>query len=283
MSNPLLDAIDDGVKSNKPLIWLDAEAYGSKVVLSGKPFPWTDTTAFVGSYGQLHSLLKPGVAPVHLDRFFAAWLSANPAALAEMQGKKRIRFALRKLLGMDAPRDRVREIVSALCASLSQPVVLVLPPNGELINWANQAANGAPAAEITEVDIDAVSVYLADMVRAFGGLDVAGVLVQLPDGTAVDAQLLALYSPIINLAGHYHWAFGVQVSTAPELSDAEEKIDFAITDRCTGQLAAPQARVLGDEFWENGQHGPSEDGFFYARVPENVTPEVVLARLHDLR
>ena len=279
MANQLLDAIQQGVTVNKPLVWLEAEAYGAEVVRNGKPFPWTNPTEFVSSYGQLQSLLKADVAPVHLGRFLRAWLEASPAALTQMSGKKRVRFAIKRLLGMDAQRQVIREIVGALCDSLSQPVVLVLPPNGDLINWANNRANGAEPAELSEIDIDSVSVYLADFLRAFSGLEVAGVLVQLPAGTAINPELLDLYSPVINVARHYHWAMGMQVADA-DVSDPDEHLQYVIADSVqdctTGIVQAPS-------FWESGMSEWNTPNFVYAEVPADLQPELVLERLANLR
>jgi hypothetical protein len=279
MANELLDAIEAGIASQKPLVWLEAEAYGAEVVRNGKPFPWTSPTEFVSSYGQLQSLLKPGVAPVNLDNFLKAWLDANPAALSEMSGKKRVRVAIKRLLGMDGPRAIIREIVSALCESVSQPVVLVLPTNGELINWANQKANAAEPKDLTDIDIDSVSVYLADFLRAFSGLNVAAVLVQLPEGTDINPELLDLYSPIINVARHYHWAMGIQVSAAP-VSDPDEVLQYVIAD--TLQSCATGV-VHSDAFWNGEPAKWLAPGFVYAHVAENMEPDLVLARLTALR
>ena len=277
MANELLDAIEAGITNQKPLVWLEAEAYGAEVVRNGKPFPWTNPTEFVSSYGQLQSLLKPGVAPLNLGNFLKAWLDANPVALSEMSGKKRVRVAIKRLLGMDEPRSIIREIVSALCESVSQPVVLVLPTNGELINWANQKANNAQAQELTEIDIDSVSVYLADFLRAFSGLNVAGVVVQLPEGTALNPELLDLYSPIINVAKHYHWAFGVQVSNPEEINDSDNVVDLVISNH-----AAANGQVLDAGFWEGAEAARPEHGFYFGEVAAELKPEVVLERLATL-
>lgn len=278
MANPLMDAIAEGNAIGKPLVWLDAEAYGEAVVLNGRVFPWTNPTEFVSGYGQLQSLLKPGVAPINLGNFLKAWLAANPMALNEMRGKKRVRFALKRLLGMEEMRAVIRDIVSALCLSVSQPVVLVLPPNGELINWANQQANGAEPQALTEIDIDSVSVYLADFLRAFSGLGVAGVLVQLPDGTAVNPELLDLYSPIINVSTNYHWALGMQVTQPAEVRDPDEVLGFVISEG-----AAAGGQVLGSDFWHAGSFNKLEQGFYFSRVDASLEPEIVLEHLAALK
>ncbi len=277
MANELLDAIEAGIASQKPLVWLEAEAYGAEVVRNGKPFPWTNPTEFVSSYGQLQSLLKPGVAPVNVGNFLKSWLDANPAALSEMSGKKRVRFAIKRLLGLEVPRTIIREIVSALCESVSQPVVLVLPTNGELINWANQKANGTKPQQLTEIDIDSVSVYLADFLRAFSGLNVAGVLMQLCEGQAVNPELLDLYSPIINVAKHYHWALGVQVQNPTELNDSNAALDLVISNH-----PAANGQVLGTDFWEGVETAQPETGFYFGEVDAALQPEVVLERLATL-
>ncbi|WNC74187.1 hypothetical protein RGQ13_09395 [Thalassotalea psychrophila] len=278
MANALLDAIEQGIKVNKPLVWLEAEEYGAQVVRNGKPFPWTNPTEFVNSYGQLQSLLKPGVAPVNLGNFLTNWLDATPAVLSEMSGKKRVRFAIKKLLGMEAPRSVIRDIVSALCESVSQPLVLVLPENGELINWANQKANNAEKSDISDIDVDSVSVYIADFLRAFSGLNISGVVIQLPEGSAVNAELLELYSPIINVAKHYHWAFGVQVASPSEISNTDDVIDMVLSDHNDAN-----GEVLNSDFWTNGSFTQPDNGFYFAHVDAALQPEIVLERLATLR
>ncbi len=278
MANQLLDAIQDGIKAGKNLVWLDAEDYGAAVVRNGKPFPWTNPTEFVSSYGQSQSLLKPAVAPVNLGSFFQAWLTENSAVLNEMSGKKRVRFAIKRFLGQEGHRGVIREIVAALCESVSQPVVLVLPTNGELINWANQAANGVGPANLTEIDIDSVSVYLADFLRTFAGLKVAGVLVQLPRGSAVGPDLLELYSPIVNVAKHYHWCFGVQVADPVSLEDPDGQIDLVLSNH-----ADAQGQPLDDAFWQHGEHTAGRTGLWFSQLDATLAPELVLDRLQSLR
>ena len=279
MANQLMDAIKRGNELGRPLVWLDAEEYGSRVVLNGKSFAWNNPTEFVSDYGQLQSLLQADVAAVHLGRFLRSWLTANPAALAQMSGKKRIRFAIKRLLGMEAQRRVIRDIVSALCESRQEPLVLVLPPNGELINWANNMANGVEEGELTDIDIDSVSVYLADFMRTFSGLDIAGVLVELPAATAVSPDLLALYSPVVNVARHYNWALGMFVSEAT-VEDPEELLQFVIAQQAA---AGVTGLVQGEAFWEGDCADWRPPHFIYSKVPPAMAPELVLDRLTGLR
>lgn len=277
MSNMLKDAIAESLNNKKPLIWLDAEQFASSVLLKGKPFPWTRPTEFVSTYSQMQKLLTPGIAPVDIGRFLGAWLVENKGVLSEMRGKKRIRFALKKLLSMGEQRELIRDIVSALCQTVSEPVVLVLPPNGDLINWANQVANGAEPAEIDEMDIDSVSVYIADFLRTFNSLDIAGVVVQLPDQLEITPEYLDLYSPIRNLAKHYQWGFGVMARNPSSFSCDDENMDFIVSDHGRADVA-----MLEDDFWETGRHHANTHGF-YAEVPKNLTSDLVLERIGMLK
>ena len=279
MANTLLDAIRDDFAAGTPLLWLEAEDYGAEVMCGGKPFPWTKPTEFLSSYSQLQNLLKPGIAPVNIGNFLAAWLDANPAALAQMGGKNRIRFATKKLLGMDVPRVIIREIVSALCELSPPPVVLVLPPNGELVDWANRQVNITLAQELSETDIDSVSVYLADFLRAFSGLNIAGVLVRLPRGQGINPEFLELYSPILNVCKHYRWAVGMEVQQPPELRDSNKLLDFLISD-----VPGASSCILEEDFWNGSEAGGvPEGGFYYARLDARMNPERVLERLATLR
>ena len=277
MVNEFLSRLRANEQAGQPLVWLDAEDYASAVLTNGRPLPWCNSTEFVSTYGRLQTLLKPGVAPLNVGSFLAAWLQNNPAALMNMSGKKRVRYAVKRLLGTEEPRALIQEIVSALCDTLDEPVVLVLPPNDTLINWANQVANQAESAELTDIDIDTASVYLADFLRIFSGLDVAGVLVQMPNGMQVNAESLELYSPIINVAKHYHWAVGLECSAG---ATVDESVQFLISD--TAQ-SCPTGVAHGESFWSSGSTNFESPNFFYARVPAELAPEAVLARLTGLK
>jgi hypothetical protein len=179
---------------------------------------------------------------------------------------------------MEGHRQVIREIVSALCESRSEPVVLVLPPNGDLINWANNRANGAEPVEVTEIDVDTVSVYLADFMRTFSGLDIAGVLVELPQGTDINAELLDLYSPIVNVSKHYHWALGMAVSGA-RVDDSEQLLQFVVSDGASTGLTG---LVQSEAFWQGEATNWQQPHFVYATVPPDMEPEQVLERLAEV-
>lgn len=259
------------------LLWLDAEAYGRRVALQGHDFSWTDCAEFVNQYRMVHTLLSPSVAPINLGSFLAAWLDENTGALVEMRGKKRIRFALKKLLSLEQLREQIRAIVSALCETLAEPIVLVMPQNAELINWANNKANNVGPAEISDIDIDSVSVYLADFLRVFNGLNVSAVVIDLP-APVVSTDQLDLYSPIVNVAKHYHWKLGAKVS-----SDAIIDTDISGLDFFLGNTPDNGTLCLDAQFWHEGVLSELPCNIYYAQVPEHLAPELVLERLSNLK
>jgi len=278
MSNALINAIAEGINNQSPIIWLDAEEFAVKVMHNNQNLPWCSPTEFVSSYMQLQSLLKPDVSPVNIGSYLKSWLTENPSAKTEMSGKKRIRYAIKRLLGMDAPRHLIREIVSALCDSLSTPLVLVLPPNSELINWANQQANGIEPVALSDIDIDSVSVYVADFLRTFNGLGVAGVLVELPDDICIDSALLDLYSPIINVAKHYNWVLGFK-------SNGDVTVEAVLDNSqlILGDFPQSDAAVLDEQFWKDGIFNAEGKKLFHGSVSASLEPETILIRLARLR
>lgn len=280
MTGKLLETLVPGPGAAPPL-WLDGEEFASGVMLAGAPWPWTRASEYINQYEKLGNLLRFDVASFPVAPCLSAWLEENPAALLEMRGKQRIRYALKRLLALEGHRHLARDIVTGLADSMVQPLVVELPDSTELLRWAHFAANSVTVDEVSEIDIDTVSVYLADYLRTFSGLDVAGVLVQLPDGSAVNDSLLELYSPLFNVARHYRWAFGIRVAAPQFIAPANFDLDYIITD--SGALSCVQGRSLGSDFWDSGALPASAGDFYFAQVPAGMAPELVLERLARLR
>lgn len=265
MSPLLKSQLERARADGRNMVCLLGDDFMSSALLRGKPIPWTDATEYVAVYGQLMALLKPDVAMFDVMAFFKAWLGENNSALAEMRGKKRVRFALKKLLGMEEPRELMREIVDGLLATLSQPLFLLLPPNAEFLNWANMQANHTEERQISDFDVDTVSVYFADYLRTFSGLDIAGAIIQLPEGDSVDVTTAELYSPIINVAKHYRWSAGAVASQPSGVELDQVPLDFFFSD------TAANASLLGAEAWSE-DFSPASSSMLFANVPAVLAP-----------
>lgn len=265
MTQALRTHLESAHAHGKTMVCLRGDEFLSSALLNGKPVPWTQATEYVAAYGQLMALLKPDVAVFDVMAFFKAWLEENTHARAEMRGKNRVRFALKKLLAMEDPRELIREIIDGLLATLSQPVFLLLPPNAEFVNWANMHANNTAERQISDFDVDTVSVYLADFLRIFSGLDVAGAIIQLPEGESVGATTAELYSPIINVARHYRWSAGAVAPRPSEVELDQIPLDFFFSD------TDANAGLLGADAWHQ-DYLPASSSMVFASVPALLPP-----------
>ncbi|MEM1141461.1 MAG: hypothetical protein AAF671_05635 [Pseudomonadota bacterium] len=266
MATEIREQIEHARINGNRLIGLIGDPFIESTILRGKPVPWTRPTEYVAHHSQMLSLLKPDLAVFDVQTFYRHWLEENFGVLSEMRGKRRIRFALKKLLSMDEPRALLRDLASALLNSVSQPLVLLLPENNEFVNWANMRANGGELREVTDLDTDTVSVYFADFLRTFSGLDLAGVILQLPQGSEIGSNLKELYSPVLNVCRLYQWSAGALAMTPSLLGDADLPLDFWISDH-------PRAPgyVLDESAWSSEQVKSSAT-LLFSCVPSGIDP-----------
>lgn len=119
--------------------------------------------------------------------------------------------------------------------------------------------------------------HIADFLRSFAGSGVDVLLLTDDMETRPsDANAVALYQSVLNVARHDRWDIGLKT---PEVPTGNPGLDFMI---------APERTVgvdLGSAFWVTEGSGPAiaPGGFRYIQVPEDVAPERVLARLNALR
>jgi hypothetical protein len=113
-------------------------------------------------------------------------------------------------------------------------------------------------------------------------MDVVGVMIQLPARTSINQNLLELYSPIINVARHCHWAFGIEVSAPAEVSDPDSLVDFVISEEPVTANDVRSGLSLNGTFW-NGTGSPEHIGFYHAAVPADIAPEIILRRISELK
>ncbi len=283
MCAALVERIAAGAKT-KPLLWLDHFGYSARV-LAGGSIPWLDAAEFLAYYCKAHRLLRPGVAPLPLEGFFDAWLTAHPSLVAGMAGKRRVGFALKTLLSAEGPRSLLSEIAAAARDSLaSTPLVITAPSPRRLIAWAHARANDV--ADLAEVevsgdDVESASMYVADFLRTFAESRVDALLLEETSGRGPrSAEEVGRYQPVINVARHYRWDVGLKVPDSAFAPGTEQGIDFCIANARWGGVGSV---ILDEAFWA-GEPAPPVPGtgFYFARVPEDAAPEDVLARLATL-
>ena len=262
----LIDAIARPPSGRARAVLIDGHDYAQSVFLQGRPVPWQDPMAYSNFLGQAQGVFKSDLALLNLDRFYAHRLESSGELHAAMSAKNRTGFALRTLLGDEETTARVIEFATIFVNTQRVPVVLQIPSP---MQWLARTQHfSATPGELDADDAENSSIYVADWLRGFAALPLAGVLL---DDRAVEAEHetavvpLETYSPIVGVTEHYGWTLGLRRTASVEL---------------TGTATSGVVTLPG--FWlDDGQVAPAGD-FLVGEIPANAVPEVVVSRIATL-
>lgn len=277
----LLDQISS---SATPLLWLDDTAYADALLAQGRT-PWLDGAEYVAFRRKAQGLLRPDVVVVPVGAFAHAWVGAHPELREVMAAKKRAGVPARVLLGDEALRAHLVDVVRGLRAAFaSAPLVLALPSPRAFVGDAYRLAHGVEAeVEVGGDEADACAVYVAEFLRSFGECGVDALLLEEDaNAEAANAEELGWYQPVINVAGHYRWDLGVQWPSGEAFVGEVRDLQFVIAPRVLPGAACGVS--VSEAFW-SGADAPSvpAGGFRFARVPAQAVPEAVLEHVQRLR
>lgn len=272
----LLDRMKAAAAGRVPL-WLDDATYSS-TLLAGGAVPWSDSSAYCAWRRKAQSLLRSDVLAFPLDAALVAWVKSHPALAAALKTRSRPTYPLKTLLADAGLRTYLTDLIRALRGtSADLPLALSCRLPGALAAEIFQLAFGEPC-EIDDDDADSASVYLADLLRAFGELGVDGLLLGQP-GDVSDAPSDAFCQPILNLAAHYRWEIG---RFQPPQHPVDE-LSFIVT-AATASASVPSGIVIDAAFWQDERsEAPASNAFRYAEIPTTLAPDAVLSRLDVLR
>jgi len=263
------------------LLWLDYVDYAGRLLAAGT-IPWMDTTACSAWLRKAQGLLRSDAIGLPVGRIVAAWLATHPGLREAMGAKLRAVYPIKTLLGDEELRAHVVALFTSLRGSVPGPFfALELPSPRAWVVDSYEQAHGT-AIDAGEDEADSASLYIADFLRAFGecGVD-ALVLVESPATEPATAAEIACYQSVLNVAGHYRWAAGLQVPGS-RFDGTSTGLDFVISPAAVS--GALHGRVVPVSYWADGVL-PAADapGFLYATVPADSAPEQVLERLASLR
>ena len=264
------------------VIWLDSYDYVGRL-LAGGAVPWLDVGAFVALQRKAQALLKSSVAPLPVTPVVAAWLGAHPELREAMAAKTRAVYPLKILLADEALRAHLVDLTRSLRSGIGGVLALVLPSPRAWVALAFEQVHRSPV-EIGEEEADSGSVYIADFLRAFGeaGLD-ALLLQEAGECQPASANELGAYQAVFNVAAHYRWDTGLRLPKRSAFAgDAPPELAFVIAAN-TVLSVVPHGIVLADEFWTGAARLARAGGdFYFAKIPEDAKPELVLERLASL-
>ena len=264
------------------VIWLDSHNYTGRLLAGGAP-PWLNVSAFVAWQRKAQGLLKGSVSSLPVAPVATAWLEAHPDLRGAMGAKTRSVYPLKTLLADERLREHLVEMASGMRAALTGLLALALPSPRAWVALAYRQGHGE-VVEVGEDEADSASVYMADFLRAFGEVGLDAVLLQeASEDQPNKVEDLHAYQAVYNVAVHYKWDVGLQLSSATAFSGAAPAdLAFVVaSDKVLDGL--PHGIALGDAFW-NGPERPAIRGvdFHFAEIPENAIPERVLERLASL-
>lgn len=266
-------------------VWIDAHRYAE--ALFGTLVPWLDQVGFSAFHAKAQGLLRSDVIALPVEEVAAALLAGNERLRAEMAGKSRSVYPLRRLLEDMRLRDTVANLLVVLRASHGEaPLVLAIPSPRRWLALAYEAARGTPlAVDIAGNfdEIDGASVYIADFLRSFAdsGIDTL-LLCETPGEAPADIEQFSAYQSVINAARRHRWEIGLIDADAQSAPVKGDSFDFVVAPVTDGTGMA--GRLLGAEYFDGAAPSPiAAEQFHYAVVPQQAKPERVLERLAALR
>lgn len=260
--------IEDPPTGRKRAVILDHFDYSHAVILQNRPVPWDDPMAYSNFVSQGQALLKPDTAILHMDRFYAHQVASNPELREKMGAKTRTGYALRTLLADAVVLDKAWALANTLAQTQHEPVLMQLRSPMQWLLTTHCYSGKDNLLELDADDAETASMYLADWLRNFSQLPLAGII--LDDRTAGESQNpvnvgLDVYTPVINVTENYGWSLGLRRDDGLELWNL-----------------ASQGQVLGAEYWADPLGAASAADFIFSQVPASAIPEEVNKRVEAL-
>lgn len=290
MSQSLADTLPDGTDKAGLTLWLKSSGYARRLLLGPAGDPWQSAAQYLAFFTQAQGLLRPDVAVVEVAELYQSWVGRHPDLATEMAAKRRTSLPLRKLLEAEGPRKLLAEVLEAVDGSLRGrvPMVLALPAPRAFLRLANHWI-GRGDAEVQPDDVEDAAMYMADLLRAVSTLPVGGVLLEDgPAEAATNAEDVAGYSALMNVARHYRWPLVLRLTGTPDaaaLAAAAAGADAVIAGIGAESLAGKAVGVdAGAALWEQGAlPAPDPWRFAFVEIPPEMKPEAVLDGLGRLR
>lgn len=243
-------------------VLLDGDDYAQSVLLQGRAAPVGEPMAYANYFGQVQDLLQPDAGLLDLGAVYARRLDEDSLLRAAMGSRPRTGFALRTMLGDPDLTKQAAELATVVVQTQRRPVVLQLPSPRQWLAGTHHLSGASDTGALNADDAENASMYVADWLRAFATLPLAGVLLDDRDPTPGAGVPLEVYSPISNTTDNYRWTLGMRHETHVELRGSE----------LVGTLV-PTA------FWLDEDLDPPDGDFLLGQIPVAAVPEVVLRRV----
>jgi hypothetical protein len=281
----------------EPKIWLDFIDYAKRLFAEGKQDLWQNPALLISVYSQAQGLLRSDVFHFPLNQIYAFWLDAHSTEMEKWRGK-RPTFVLKKMLALEEPRNILLEVLSGLTELNrdAKPFVLSLGSPRQWLQWISRMVRPGEDPSISGDDVDSAAMYIADFLRNFSTAGISAIVLEETENPLLDmAEMVELYQPILNLAGHYQWSVGFSfLGEVPKCTVFNDKVDFMLFGESDISSLLPywqeEAAIgggLNQAFWTHKGDGDRSvlpvQGLLFGTIPEDADPEFVLERLKELR
>jgi len=263
-------------------IWFDAADYGRAKLLAGAVVPWDSPAELASFVAKLQGMFRSDAILADVGEVFTQRAAGDPQLRAAMAARTRPGYALRTLLADEQARRVAAEAVRALAATAGGvPLVLAVPAPAR---WLSTAAGqaGSDPGPVDSGGAETAAMYVADMLRTFGSLEVDGLL--LDEGSAHGSDLIhpEAYRSVLNVADHYGWPVLVRADAAPawphgSIPGITAWLGSAAADGTAGRWGV----VAGAGFWDGDDPAPDAE-LALVPVPAQADPEAVMKRIRAL-
>ena len=254
--------------------WIDYEAYARRVFANDSADWYRDAARYAATLLQARAILPTQCLSVNVTApFLAPGTGADPAAVLA-------------LLGNPAALAFIGDVVAALAHRLEGKVDLVLKFTApwDLLSGCDNAP---------EFDaLDDVATALATCMRRFADRPLAGVLVETARTSALSADEIDAYQPLISAARHYGWftAMALPAANAAAIPVIDLDLDVLLWPQSAlstidSHLSNPvHGGGLIDAFWRGEvESGSASQALLYGQVPAEALPEAVVSVARSLQ
>lgn len=264
MSTTLLSLIANPPSGRSRAVLFDHHDYAQQIILQGREVPWESPMAYSNFFGQAQALLTADAALLDLGRFYAEVLAKDPVLTEAMGARSRTGYALRTLLGDEGVAERAVEIATTFTRTQSAPVLLKIPSPMQWLARAHQHAGRDGVADLDADDAEKAAMYVADWIRSFAGVELAGVL--LDDRQALGVQVRQVeassYAPVSNVTDYYRWPLALQRADGVQVLGEDLR-----------------GALLGPDFWTGEETSIPQAAFLTTQIPRSAQPEAVVSRV----
>ncbi|RLA44787.1 MAG: hypothetical protein DRR06_08785 [Gammaproteobacteria bacterium] len=255
------------------LRWLAFEDYARKVFGNEHEGWYREPMRYSAGLADANKVL--GSQVVAFD--FGAVFTAYAELASSEEGSERVSA----ILADDAFASFCNDAIAAMSHQLSAKVdvVLALPsPSALLISLGEDRAN------IDFDMLDDTATLLADLLRGFAELQIAGLVLGFVDNDVEMGDESEACEVLQGVAGHYDWVFALSLENA---GLAESLGDLSADIRLIARLDAsnladqntPTGGGLNSDFWNGGALPSSERVCLYGDVPADIDPKLIVERV----